>query len=83
MKYFGLADYQFFDERSRTLKTFVHNCVTLSIVRPNEAPTEDDVPYEGVGISVRNCKNERFLCHGELHFSSMEKFINSACSVLN
>ena len=56
--YYGRADLGLIDLVKLNLHLF-HNCVTL--VRIGHQ----------VGIVVRNCRNERFLCHGESFLNSV------------
>ena len=64
--YFGRADYTPFTPFLSTsrMKSVIHNCVTLSVV--NASKTSRENIYDGVGIMIRDCKSERFLCHGKL-----------------
>lgn len=63
--YFGRTDFRPLFEKNGVREYSINNCVGLSIATTERATTVDDVTYDGVGISIQHCQNERFLCHGE------------------
>ena len=67
VSYFGRTDLQLMTEINNGNIHIIYNCATLSFVRPEFVRTEDEMEYSGVGFSVRNCKSNRFLCHGQFY----------------